>query len=391
MKTQIFLLVILLTVPIASAYDQILNVQDEQTYGPQTFFDQTGTRTYQFSLNNNFFNLSGNDIDNNTVWQSTIRAQIKEEGEISTTNTYTIQINFNNTWAIFYHVAYIRHDWGRWERIYDFILAENGVSTQETQCRTDRVAFPHLGGTTPPPNIWINFDISLHGRFGSNPSLYVNFGDEQQGDMTCNLPGSIGGGIQFPVTRIDGVPSVTITTYDAELYDDVITYTFDTKQNEIAEQENFNANVSAQGCEQTFIIFGLCNLFNGLIAGIDFIFGGISWVTEKILGKIPFVGIIFEYIGIIFTNVGQTLTTFLNLYFLTNNQFGLGEIFWFHVIYTASWGALIAAFTGNLLYIITIPGWFVWYSGKLLYHFFKFFFWTVPNKAIELIAALIPG
>lgn len=386
-KIPIILTLILLITPTTLAEDRVLNVVDNRVY-KQNFPNQLTTSTYQFSLNNLFFNITNISGDDG-IWKANIRSQIIEEGDISTNNRYLIQYFFNNTWSVTYEVNYIRHSFGRWERLYDFTLF-NGSTTVEKCITDDGLFLVFGGGTFPPPNPYIEFDYALHGKFGTSPSLDISFGDANYGDTTCNLPTSIGGGIQIIMTELTTVPSVKISTFDSELYTHSLIYSFDTKAHEIQARDTFN-NETAQGCEQTFIIFGFCNLVNGLEAGITFIFSGIGFVTEKILGRIPFVGIIFQLVGQGFQLAGELIVIFLSIFFITNGQYGIGDIFWFHVVYLTSWGCIITAFTGNPIHIFKTPFWFVYWTGFLLWHFFKFIFWTLPIKAWELITALLPG
>lgn len=388
MRLLSILLVGILLAPTALAEDRVLYVPNDEEQGPFTYVDQQGNRTYQFSLNTDFFNLTTNDSDNNSVWEAVIFAQIVETGEISGTNHYSINYNFNTTWNANLDVHYYKHSFGRWIVAYDFSIY-NGSTLYQSCDSTDPPYAPHFwGGRVQAPNPWMKFAFALRDIHGTQPYTEISFGDEKLGDVTCHS-GGIGGGIVVEgMQHLIEEPSVTLTTYDSELYSDKLIYKFDTQRNELAEQEDAISS-SANNCRQDFIFFGFCDIVKMFQNAISFAFNGVQWVIDNTLGLIPYAGEAFQFLAYVLSIVGESFILLLNIFFITDSEHSLGAVFWMHVVWFATAGAATTTLTGNPVYIVLFPLAFVKYSGLALWHSFKFFFVTLPMWAYEKTIWLI--
>lgn len=400
------LLAILLTIavaitPLATAEDRTINIPDSEPYGPFTYRDQTGTRAYQYSFNNNVFNVSENEshyfTDNSSIWGGIITAQIIEEGSISSTNEYLITIKWNTTWELVYHTQYIRQAFGRWERIHSMTLYDG--DTVRAECNIGERFPVFLGGTSPPPNPTLRWELKLHGAFASNPSLYISVGDDNLGDRTCSpiarngdpIAFSVGGGFQLPINMLSSAPSVTMITFDSELYDDKLSHHFRTRPQEESDRLSFLENKTT--CKQTFIFFGFCDIAKGIEWALVTTFGFVKYGFKMLLSIVPYGDQIYDFITVPLTVAGEFITILFSIFLITDesNGIGMGEVWWAHVVYFLCFGLAVTAFTGNVAHTFNFPFFFVVGSAKALFHTVKFMFITLPMWAYERITHLFRG
>lgn len=388
----LFALLVLLVIAteVKAGDDWVLPVNDNESHDFYAY-DQAGISTYTFSLNPDLFNFTEDSetITNDTlaVWQAAMSAEIIEEGDISSMNSYVIEIQYNNTWSASTRFIYTPKSLGYWNLRYEFLLTNNSVT--EFSCTGEETNWYGKEMRAPNPRFSMNYELS--GRFASNPFVVFFFDDSIiKGRVAnfCSSPLAIGGGLQFEMTVLSGPPTITVVQADQQLYQHKIFYIFDTKQGEQGEQERFNAE-NAQGCEQTFIIFGICDVTNGALKAINFVLGFVQGAQDLFLGNIPYIGGLFALVLEPIDLVFQLLSTIVTLGLVSSSEHGIGDIYWMHTVYAATLGILIAGFTGNMQYAALFPYYFVKWTMLALFWVFYTLYWWLPLKIWDIITAII--
>lgn len=382
------LIILIFLFPPASAGDDFTLSVLDNTSKDFTAFDQAGITTYTFSLDPDLFNFS--DVytnDSLAIWQASLSAEIIEEGDISTSNSYLIEYQYNNTWSASTRFIYTPQSFGYWNLRYEFLLTNSSI--EQFQCTGEETNWYGAKMRAPNPRFSMNYELS--GRYASNPMVVFFFDDSIiKGRVAnfCSSPIAVGGGLQFVQDHLSSPPVITVVQADTQLYVHQVSYLFDTKQGEQGAQERFNAE-NAQGCEQTFIIFGVCDITGGALKAIGFVLGFVQGTQDLFLKNIPYIGGLFAAILIPIDLAFQLTAVVLNLSLTSNTTHSIADVYWMHVVYAASIGAIIAGFTGNILHFIFIPFYFVYWTLKGIFWVFYVLYWWLPIKIWEIIVAIV--
>lgn len=397
MRTLLFIIMLLLMLPLASASETI--TVGNQNEGRQTF-TLKNRENYTVNLVQPpfIYNISTNE----SVWQFLLSVQQGQPGgagELSNTKHFKTSIEVNDSTTLDFDFHYIRKGLTYWFTGYwevETTVSMNGnliCSSHEgdigTKGFTNLVFKQYYPRLYPFPSVTLTFGgvhkESIETRV---PYLYWELQDNvlDTTEINCNNPAT--GNRSIPYEGVSAPIITTFTPQDDQLYSHSFQWRFETRERVTSRALNSTEDVASCDLRLEFSFVDIC-ISDIIVTLLDWTVGFIVNVLQALLNLIPGGNMLGDFTRQIFGSILDAIAFMIELLKAEGVPFGIVGLWWMHLIYFQSFGFALWAITGKEDYAWYAGYWFakVTILGSLIMGYYLFI--AFPMWAWERVQSFI--